>query len=433
VALFEASDSCLPTGVADSVYESCHSGLSLSTINPKYPLRSDESATEAYKSLMCVQRDNSGTKGEFFAAGPDLEDMYPAAAEVFGSTLTVVDCATTFVRAPLYIRVPPPPSPTRAKDYECHYSTSVGVSTTNAFSLGDTIALRRADDPDSPTLVVPRFGGLLPLPSDRGDGVCAESGAVLFGEPTTETCSIAVTDLSAQCAEKGTFDASRFTEELYVGSKQSLKIEFSTNSVDDYVAMTTVPDTVPTPTFDSGTGDCTDALISVEYTVTYSSAQLITGVVATVTTGTISAGTEAVAASFSSSFVDSSSPAVADRTLDGNNVVVRPRSGNPGYIYGLPVLAGRSLKLAEIASGATEDDDAPSAVNAYVSGFPIFKSVDGSCPATDEDVAFGTQSVTFGEDLVSRCAERAKSEGRERERERESERRERERENERRE
>jgi hypothetical protein len=91
--------------------------------------------------------------------------------------------------------------------------------------------------------------------------------------------------------------------------------------------------------------------------------------------------------SFTVEFV-SSTAATTDASGTGN-AVLRSRSGNPGYIAGLPL-----LNAELVLSGSSKG------MNARVPGLRVYGSeVSAGC-----DEAMPTEVVAFGEDLVTGCA-----------------------------
>ena len=79
------------------------------------------------------------------------------------------------------------------------------------------------------------------------------------------------------------------------------------------------------------------------------------------------------------------------------NAVNMTRSGNPGYIAGLPVLSATDDKMSDT-------------MRARVPGLGVMGSAtDGSCPAPQQrpfgtrNVSFGEQTVNFGEDMMTGC------------------------------
>lgn len=90
---------------------------------------------------------------------------------------------------------------------------------------------------------------------------------------------------------------------------------------------------------------------------------------------------------FTVEFVASAAPTV-DAAAAGN-AVLRARSGNPGYIAGLPLLNAERL-----ASGSSEG------MNARVPGLKVY----GSSASRWCDDGLPSEGVNFGEDLATGCA-----------------------------
>eukprot|EP00518_Triparma_eleuthera_P003744 CAMPEP_0182453286 /NCGR_PEP_ID=MMETSP1319-20130603/411_1 /TAXON_ID=172717 /ORGANISM="Bolidomonas pacifica, Strain RCC208" /LENGTH=696 /DNA_ID=CAMNT_0024651201 /DNA_START=102 /DNA_END=2192 /DNA_ORIENTATION=+ len=383
------STNCLDSGVSDPVYQTCHSPYEVAKINPKYPMRSDDSAENAYKNLLCVQTDNSGTKGVFFDTGRTKASLYPSAADVFSDK----DCNTEF-------------------DYTCNsratstLSSSSGHDTTDEFFLlGDTIASTTGVAGSSS--IAEAFGGALPLPKADQRGYCNENNRVQFGESTynsnddvSNTCIRPVGTLSTTCTAE--FDYKRFVENMFVSSKYSAAI--AADSTTDFVAVAVSSikkgntylygngggTTLPTASH-SGT-TCSNALKSLCYEIVYDVDFKITAVNARIELADVdSSSATFVEQDFSVEFSTMSFPNSA-LSLDNNNLVNRTRSGNPGYIMGRPVLGGR------VHPGESK------AVLANVKGMQVMSSVNGECDTTGGfNANFGT-SVQFGVDMSVGCS-----------------------------
>jgi hypothetical protein len=131
---------------------------------------------------------------------------------------------------------------------------------------------------------------------------------------------------------------------------------------------------------------------SVCYTVTFAADGTIDGVAADITlTNLTSTGSSVVLEQ--SYTIEYSSPAFASMisATSYGNVVNRTRSGNPGYLHGLPLLAARPLRL----DSATE-----TVMSARIPGLQLRGTKnDGSC-STGDDTAV---TVNFGEDIFTGC------------------------------
>ncbi|GMH96722.1 hypothetical protein TrST_g8857 [Triparma strigata] len=385
---FTEKDLCLDPGVSDPVYETCYSPYEVGAVNPKYPMRSDDSAENAYKNLLCVQTDNSGTKGIFFETGTTRSELYPSADEAF---VTGPDCTTTF-------------------DYSC-WSPSATISSDEHYLLGDTIA---ATTGDGSTNMAAAFGGLLPLPVADQSGICNEANSVKFGEYEEEANKCKrekrASDLQNQCEELD-FDFDRFTKDFYVGSTQNAKDSISATSTAGFVQVEVATvskaganvydyrstgDVLPVTTWNTGTSTCENALKSLCYEVTYNDVFNIIAVTARVEVEDIveSSSAEYVDQEFSVEFSMYGDPNTA-RSIENNNYVNRTRSGNPGYIFGRPVLAGRKHILNDAA------------VMADTSGFQVMSGVNGECDVSTGDFSASDANrgttVGFGEDSSVGC------------------------------
>jgi hypothetical protein len=363
----------------------CYSSLSLAEVNPRYPMRSDESAESAYKSLMCVQTDNSGTKGTFYSLGNTLTALYPDPSELFDTSTSAIDCQTSF-------------------NYDCYTERIPRHTSVDAYHSLDTIGVRTATDPSNPTDVSPVYNGYLPLPSANGAGsACEDTSLVLFGAQASNTCTRTVAnaaELMSVCTT--VFNHERYTTKLHVASKQSLKDKTTADSLTDYIAVTAVDASSATAAAPGATAwdgaSCNNAVLGVSYSITYDENFFITAVVGYVTTGTITAGlatSESVPQTFSVAFTQTVPDATVDeRSIDTNNLLPRLRSGNPGYIDGLPVLGGHKR---------TNIYPAVDIIDSWITGLPVMSSADGKCDTTAVSNVFATQAVTFGDDMATGC------------------------------
>ncbi|CAM9472724.1 unnamed protein product [Ectocarpus fasciculatus] len=370
---FAELDACLDEGPADEVTTTCYSSDHLDKINPSYPFTGGGAAQGAVDGLLCVQYDNSASKGEFF------EDPGTLPISIFGDS--------------------------GASEFSYHDNLAVSAAsgpteTDTFFDTGDRIPVAfLADDGGT----VAAFGGFFPLPVADDTGQCNEANFVEFAVPVPakiaeeNTCAREVENLASQCSSA--FAWGRFTNQLYVGTDGTVApaplviggeytaVEISsvtwrdwdTGQETDFTDVNcgvfyydgAVADTVTTNSaciLGGGTGEtvasatdvsdgCKNALASVCYTVTHDGEGGISAVSAAVVLTDIPPGPNGGSFSavspqqFSVEFrLDETSDSFADmtRSQDLGNLVERGRSGNPGYLPGLPVLAGRL---------ESEDDD----------------------------------------------------------------------------
>ena len=138
---------------------------------------------DTLQGLMCVEKDNSAVKGDFF------EDQgYPSASQFFG------------------------PGGLGSKQLGFHsYKLEMNNFKANArYQLGDQIgAFHYLSDQQMKTA----FGGFLVLPTADDGGNCIELNAVSFGKSETGSCSKRITDLAADC--ESILNAERYVSDIF--------------------------------------------------------------------------------------------------------------------------------------------------------------------------------------------------------------------------
>ena len=144
---------------------------------------------------------------------------------------------------------------------------------------------------------------------------------------------------------------------------------------------------------------CQSAIKAVVYTVTHNadSAAAITAVTAAIVISDIPIDAGSVTQTFGVSFV---SPYAGKASATNGNLVSRPRSGNPGYLTGLPVLAGTlaatGVTPAQAISIEAKGLQAPSPF-ARISASS--NSVAGQCPSFAD--LLSTSTINYGYDSSS--------------------------------
>lgn len=81
----------------------------------------------------------------------------------------------------------------------------------------------------------------------------------------------------------------------------------------------------------------------------------------------------------------------AEPSVDGNKIL-RGRSGNPGYLNGLPLLNGELI-----------EKDGQAAINARIPGLQVFGSTSSPFCDPTVDIFENSQPVYFGQDMLSGC------------------------------
>jgi len=365
---------CLDTGASPAVYETCYTPFELESINAKYPMRSDDATESFYKNLLCVQTDNSMTKGIFFDSGTTVTALYPSAADAF---MTKPDCTTDF-------------------NYMCYNKDSVKSPSSNTnYIYGDSIPTMYLANGVGTTDATAAFGGSLPLPSADSSGMCNDLNAAEFGETTSgNTCTRLVSDAATECASL--LDFKKYTEDIWVAKKQNQPYT-AAPSADDFENIGIIKVDYTDGTYDSAQGSiwdsgvCKQALKSICYEVRYDANFEIVEIGARLELVDITIGGSIYfEQSYSIEFIGIAPPANA-ASLENNNFVNRTRSGNPGYIFERPVLAGR------VHPSETK------AVLAASKGFQIMSAPTGECDTATPMYSNQGQTVGFGVDTSSAC------------------------------
>mmetsp|Transcript_50639 Transcript_50639/g.94330 ORF Transcript_50639/g.94330 Transcript_50639/m.94330 type:complete len:725 (+) Transcript_50639:355-2529(+) len=229
----------------------------------------------------------------------------------------------------------------------------------------------------------------LRLPAGAWSGVCSESATqVVFGqnvpaaaEASHLSCLVPTTNLQADCARL--FSGSSI-HQLQVGEYVTSSIFHGVNVTSiEYVhwngaSQTLLANaTVPTPTYDAATGECRDALHTLEYTLMYRSDRIVEAKASVKLTTAIR--TRALEQHYQVRFVK-----------EGEEGAARPTSGRPGYYPNFPLLAG----LLE-----EEPVTLKQAIGRLVDGLPI--------PVARSDGRCGVNSlspVRFGMNTAHRCS-----------------------------
>ncbi|XP_069816897.1 tectonic-1 [Dendropsophus ebraccatus] len=215
----------------------------------------------------------------------------------------------------------------------------------------------------------------LKLPAPLGTNECTDSNPVGFLQNQNFACSrnIQIGNCSIPVLTLGTYTN---VEVLTVPTSQktiNVTLQAVTiTSIDGAVSQGNLIDYIPF--YDNTTGVCNDVVLGGSYTFTYTDQGEITGIAASFILGAIDANT--FQQNFQIQFIE-------------NGTVPAPLSGNPGYVFGLPVLAG--FKLPQ--SGIIQSTD-------RFGQLTLLKS------SSDQDclAQAGTRSpVLFGYNVISGC------------------------------
>ncbi|KAL7511296.1 hypothetical protein ACHAXN_008210 [Cyclotella atomus] len=286
---------CLDSGSPPPTNILCTETLSrLETANLKYPYRVANSPRDQLHNLICIEQDNSAVKGVY------LEDQgYPRASQVFspGSKL---------------------PKPATFHSYADTDNVSYGAYQ----QLGDSIATYSMSDQG---LISSR--GHLMLPSVGDGGYCIDANAARFGLNEDISCLRNIENLSTECHNK--FNVERYAPSLVESEKDS------TLRAEVHPSNNVVP-----AVWDANTLHCKNALKSLTYTVVYNRTKIL-DVLVEAESVDIGIETTELRQNFAINFVQADEEDSLER---------RQRSGNPGYIVGLPTLGATSPDTNETIS-----------------------------------------------------------------------------------
>ncbi|XP_075128960.1 tectonic-1 [Leptodactylus fuscus] len=215
----------------------------------------------------------------------------------------------------------------------------------------------------------------LKLPAPLGTNECTDNNPVGFLENQDFTCTrnIQLENCSIPALTLGTY---KNVEVLTVPSSQNTVIvtlqAVTIKSVDGAVFRGNLSDYIPS--YDTTTGICNNVVLGVSYTFTYTDTGGITSIAASVILGAIDKNT--VQQNFQAHFIQ-------------NGTAPTPLSGNPGYIFGLPVVAGFKLSQSGIIQSTNR-----------LGQLTLLKSSSGQNCLAEE----GNRSpVLFGYNMMSGC------------------------------
>ena len=313
--------------------------LNKQTTLSSYHLPITNNNKDKLQGLMCVEKDNSAVKGNFF-----IDQGYPRASQVFS------------------------PGGTGSKQLGFHSygreKATVPLKTNVGYQLGDPIAAyhhhlsTNGGQTTTNTLLTNAFGGYLVLPSPDDGGNCIELNTVSFGKSEAHTCSKHTNDLAVDC-EEGRFSAERYISNVFVEKTKgsaagSSSSQGSTDALDSIriakftdssgVISTDLEDVPDKTTWDDSSRTCTNALKSMTYNVRYNHTAIHDISVEIETIDMIIDGSSTggeLQQEFAVNFIPIELES-SERSRDNNNVITRIRSGNPGYIVGAPVLGAMS-------------------------------------------------------------------------------------------
>uniref|UniRef100_A0A7S3K434 Tectonic domain-containing protein n=1 Tax=Aureoumbra lagunensis TaxID=44058 RepID=A0A7S3K434_9STRA len=344
---FENLNDCLPEGPVDDEITKCYTTKQVDKINAKFPMTAKGTAKSSVDRALCVRYDNSDLRGEFFD-----DPGYPDSLDIFDES-----------------------QGQKNYDYPFWIEDEEIYSSDQSFDAGDFIPAAFAVTDLSSGGGIPlsdgyidAFQGILPLPVPNNNGICSEAASVKFATPQSSTCIRLIQNLEAECAS--TLGSFRWSASLYLGTNGAASSSGSTDWIPvtiRSVKYTNFYDTTQTEheTFNDADVDCDatygtstsclgtssatanetcfNALVAVHYDIVHQSDGINSIVEAfadlLLTDIPQSANNDdniiIIRQYYSVGF--RSQAAIARSQA---NIVNRTRSGNPGYLFGRPLLAG---------------------------------------------------------------------------------------------
>eukprot|EP00051_Salpingoeca_urceolata_P006706 m.88748 g.88748 ORF g.88748 m.88748 type:complete len:559 (-) comp14953_c0_seq3:101-1777(-) len=259
-------------------------------------------------------------------------------------------------------------------------STSSGSSSTAEarafYQLGDVIQTQLSSN---------GINGSLVLPQPGLSGNCNDFSTAEFLVDKSGSCVRTVaTTLAAICETDPSFRASTYGNlTVAAAPDRSTFLDLAvTDTTGNCPAGSTIS-CIAEPVFEVGSGACLNIVSEVVYTVTYDDAK-VSAVELTIQLQNITTS-DPILQTFTIKFVGPATASAASASSPGLDTF--PRSGNPGYIIGKPVLAG------VLINQTIELDSNPSRWLSLVRS-----SADGSCDSNTRE------SVAFGNNVATSCA-----------------------------
>ncbi|KAL7540756.1 hypothetical protein ACHAXR_010358 [Thalassiosira sp. AJA248-18] len=381
-----AFSSCLDEGGPSPIVKMCvERPPSLEDVNLQYPLRISDHPDDKLHNLMCIEKDNSAVKGNFF------EDQgYPRASQIFS------------------------PGGKGSKHLGFHsYKRESSLKSNANYRVGDPITAYQS----SGQKLNDAFGGHLVLPIADDGGNCIELNTVAFGKNEGGSpCSKHTDDLAADC--EGRFSASRYTSNIYVeqtkgsfipgtspqssilsGALIPIRIQKFIDSSGNL--LTGIDDISQHTKWEESSSICANALKRMTYNVKYNHTTIVDIFVEIETIdmeGTAGNLQQEFAVKFEPEEIE-----LSERSHEQNNLITRIRSGNPGYISGEPTLGGMSPNVNHTASYVIAQKAGFTVMDTGVGGQCDSSSSTGSTVGFANDVFVGCTQLMTRDELRNFC------------------------------
>ncbi len=307
-------------------------------------------------NMLCVYKNNNPSKGSFF----------PTPGAVTSSSYTTT--------AALYPYSYNPSFATQPARSDGNYD--VDDTITGAVSLLGTLTATAS--------------GFLTFPARGFTSECSDRNFPRYRRDYSHSCLRSTSNLPSTCTSA--YDANQYVTNVYAGilrsAVPSISSQYVSITLSSLIYRTIAGDTVlatsslPVPTYNAGTSTCDNALISLAYTFNYDPAGTVTAVSARVVIGPVTAS--------AAGFVSVPQTYAASWNVSQS---ARPRSGNPGYVVGLPVLAGTLSTSGSLT-----------AVSQFAAGLTVLSHNPSTFLCAVPNLAGHTRyNVTFGEDGSFGC------------------------------
>ncbi|KAI9340921.1 hypothetical protein BDR26DRAFT_343261 [Obelidium mucronatum] len=257
----------------------------------------------------------------------------------------------------------------------------------------------------NPTIMAQRYGvgdflvvkysdisgfGVMPLPAPTSSGECSDAFPAKFLVSEETSCTrIIPTGAAPDLCKSGTFfDISYYLTGFQLQTSPTTQLSLSSMQCIDPVSGASVLCTTIIPSWSSTSAMCSRLVTSLDYTFTYSTAS-----------GFIAIDSVSVVATFSNLML----PLAAGSVLQtfsthwvpaGAGKPPLPKSGNPGYIIGKPILFGTLLTVPVQAIAYF-----PSKASTLTLPQDVLSNGILGCAATNAQ----RLSVGFGEDVLTGC------------------------------
>eukprot|EP00474_Spongospora_subterranea_P008084 CRZ08542.1 hypothetical protein [Spongospora subterranea] len=241
--------------------------------------------------------------------------------------------------------------------------------------------------------LVPYGLGFLPMPSTGFTNECNDASFALFEQDVSTVCSRSLSPLSSACT--GILSSATYTTNMFVGMTATaspevpsgyLSVNVTSIFYEDPVTKVRTPvANVPVPVYVNASCVCTNAIVGVSYNIGYSKSGQISFVRASLKVSNVTASGKCSPSASAKVEQTFSTTFIRDWVQIDDS---RPKSGNPGYLPGYPLLAGQKVIL-----------NGREFIEQQVNGLTLHASSTSSCSLLESDRIV----VGFGESLLSSC------------------------------